>query len=135
MGSGPQFTLETRSRNGVACVALHGELDIETAPRLDGCLTPFEGDGVSAIVLDLRDLTFLDCSGLHALLRARDHATTNQHRLVLVGASASARRLFEITRTEYLLDDQGMADALSRFVGSDSPGTGQALAAALNIVA
>jgi len=133
MGSGPQLSLETKSRNGVACVAVRGELDMATAPRLDECLAPVEDDGVSAIVLDLRDLTFIDSFGLRALLRARDRAKTNQHRLVLVGANASARRLFELTRTEFLLDDPDTADVLSRFVGSESRGTGEALAAVLNV--
>ena len=65
--------------------------------------------------------------------RARDRAEKNLHRVILVGANASARRLFEITRTEFLLDDPETADVLSRFVGSESRGTGQALAAVLNI--
>lgn len=133
MGSGPQLSLETKSRNGVACVAVRGELDMATARRLDGCLAPFENEGVSAIVLDLRGLTFIDSFGLRALLRARDRAEKNLHRVILVGANASARRLFEITRTEFLLDDPETADVLSRFVGSESRGTGQALAAVLNI--
>lgn len=133
MGSGPQFTIETKSRNGVACVAIRGELDMATAPRLDGFLAPYEDDGVSAIILDLRKLTFLDSFGLRALLRARDRAEENLHQVILVGANASARRLFEITRTEFLLDDPETADVLSRFVGSESRGTGQALAAVLNI--
>jgi anti-anti-sigma factor len=114
-------------------MALCGEFDMATAPRLDSSLAPFEDDGVSAIVLDLCDLTFIDASGLRALLRARDRAKTSGHQLILVGASASARRLFEITCTEFLLDDPDTADVLSRFVGSESRGTGQALAAVLNV--
>jgi anti-sigma B factor antagonist len=133
MGSGPQFTLDTKSRNGVACIALCGELDMATAPRLEGCLAPFEDDGVSAIILDLRGLTFIDCSGLRELLRAQDRAKTTRRQLILVGANASARRLFEITRTDFLLDDEDTADVLSRFVGSESRGTGRALAAVLNV--
>jgi anti-anti-sigma factor len=133
MGSGPQLSLETKSRNGVACVAVRGELDMATAARLDDCLAPYEDDGVSAIVLDLRELTFIDSFGLRALLRARDRAATDLHRLILVGANASARRLFEITHSESLLDDEDTADVLSRFVGSEDRGTGQALAAVLNV--
>jgi anti-sigma B factor antagonist len=133
MGSRPQLSLETKSRNGVACVAMRGELDMATAPRLDGFLAPYEHDRVSAIILDLRKLTFIDSFGLRALLRAHDRAERNLRRLILVGANASARRLFEITRNGSLLDDPDTADVLSRFVGSESRGTGQALAAVLNV--
>ena len=66
-------------------------------------------------MLDLRDLTFLDCSGLHACLTARKHAEANQ--LILVGASARTRRLFEPTGTEFLLDDREAAGLLARFTG------------------
>ena len=58
-----------------------------------------------AIMLDLRELTFLDCSTLHAFLAARHRANTNGHRLVLVGASSHARLLFSLTETEFLLDE------------------------------
>ena len=129
MGSGPQFTVRTDSRNGVASVAMKGELDMATFPQLEECLTPFEQNGVSAIILDLRDLTFIDLSGLRALVQARERARTTRHRVILVGADASARRLFGITGTEWLLiDDRDAADVLGRFVGRGSRGSSESLA-------
>ena len=68
-------------------------------------------------MLDLRDLTSLDCSGLHACLTAREHAVANQDRLILVGTSARTRRLFELTRTEFQLDDREAVGVLARFTG------------------
>lgn len=132
MGSGQQFTAQVNSRNGVASIALRGELDMATVPDLEGHLAPFESDGVSAIMLDMRELTFIDSVALHSLVRARERAKTNGQRLILVGARPSARRLFEITGTEYLLDDQDAAGVLSRFVGSMTREAGQSLAALLN---
>lgn len=120
MGSGPQFSVRTNSQNGVASLALQGELDMATFPQLEECLMPLEQDGVSAIIVDLRDLTFIDSSGLRALLRAKERARTTSHRVVLLGASASARRLFEITQTEWLMDDRDAADVLGRFVGNEA---------------
>lgn len=117
MGFEPQFATSIESRNGVARVALSGELDLATVPMLRGHLAHLEREDVVAIVLDLRDLTFLDCSGLHAFLTAREHAEANQHRLILVGASARTRRLFELTGTEFLLDDREAAGVLARFTG------------------
>jgi anti-anti-sigma factor len=68
MGSDPQFSAQINSRNGVASIALRGELDIATVPDLEGHLAPFESDGVSAILLDLRELTFIDSVALHSLV-------------------------------------------------------------------
>ena len=132
MGSEQQFTAQVNSRNGVASIALRGELDMATIPDLEGHLAPFESNGVSAIMLDMRELTFIDSTALHSLVRARERAKTNGQRLILVGARPSARRLFEITRTGYLLDDQDAAGVLSQFVGSMTREAGQSLAALLN---
>ena len=51
--------VRSREQDGVATVALSGDLDMATAPILTESLAPFEGNGVSTIVLDLRDLRFI----------------------------------------------------------------------------
>jgi anti-anti-sigma factor len=120
MGFAPEFSARVDSRNGVANIALSGELDMSAVPALEEHLTQFEANGVSAIMLDLRELTLLDAGAVHAFLNARDRAKTNGHRLILVGASPGARRLFELTDTAFLLDDQDAADVLDRFTGAQT---------------
>ena len=73
----PLFTTRTECRNLVANVALVGELDMAGVPILEQDLAPVEGNGVVAIVLDLRELTFLDGSAVHALLAAKQRARAN----------------------------------------------------------
>ena len=53
MGSEQQFTVQVNSRNGVASIALRGELDLATVSDFEGSLAPVESDGVSAIMIDL----------------------------------------------------------------------------------
>jgi anti-anti-sigma factor len=111
----PQFAAQVQARNGVARVAVAGELDVAAAPVLDEHLTQFEGNGVKAILVDLSELTFLDCSGLSVFLAARHRAEANGHRLVLFGANPTARRVFELTGTERLFDEQGAMSGLDQF--------------------
>ena len=113
----PQTGFGTRveEHDGVAVMALGGELDTATVPILREELATLEGNGVSTIVLDLRGLTFIDSSGLLALLEARRRAMSNGHRLVLSGASRAAQRLFELTETQFLLDEQVIPEGLVRF--------------------
>lgn len=125
MGVPPLFSTRTESRNGVARIALSGELDMSTVRFMAESLARFENDGVGAIILDLRELTFLDSAGLHAFLQARDRASKNGHRLVMVGASHQARRVFELTGTGFLLDGQDAVSVLHQFAGGTS-GNGQA---------
>jgi anti-anti-sigma factor len=111
MGFQPPFGARSQEKDGVATIALSGELDLAAVPTLTENLAPFEGNGVSTIVLDLQDLTFIDSSGLLALLEARRRAMSNAHRLLLSGPSPAARRLIELTGTQRLLDEQGVPDS------------------------
>jgi anti-sigma B factor antagonist len=120
MGTGQTFTTRIHARNGVTSIALTGELDMATVPTLNDQLTALEQDGSKTIVLDLRDLRFIDVSGLHALVSAYRRSETNGHRLLLVGASPFARRLCELTGTEFLLDATGTAELLGPFTGDGS---------------
>ena len=123
MGTEPQLTSRTEARNGVTSIALSGELDMATVPILNDQLDVAAQDGIRAIMLDLRDLTFIDSSGLHALVRAYRRYEEDGSGLVLVGANPFIRRLCEMTGTEFLLDSEGTAELLSHFTG-DGPRPG-----------
>jgi anti-anti-sigma factor len=101
----PPFGAWSQEKDGVATIALSGELDMATAPILSDSLARFEGNGVSTIVLDLHDLTFIDSTGLHVSLEARNRAMSNGQRLLVRGASPTAQRHVEIVGQQFLLDD------------------------------
>ena len=112
------FTVQVNSRNGVARVALHGELDMSTVPFLEEQIGLLNNDGVSGIMLDLRDLTFVGTSGMHAFVDARDEARSRGKRLILVGASGPVRRVFELLQLGSLLDDVESSRLMERFTSS-----------------
>jgi anti-sigma B factor antagonist len=114
MGFAPEFAARIDSQDGVVNIALSGDLDMATIPVLEGHLAHLESDGVSTITLDLRELTFLGSSALHVFLAARDRAAANGQRLILVGATSTARRLFDLTGMEFLLNEQGAAGVPDR---------------------
>ena len=62
---------------------------------------------------------------MQAFMAARGRANDNGHRLILVGASPGARRLFELTDTEFLLDDRDTWPILNRFMGGDPDRAGR----------
>ena len=74
-------------------VHLHGELDVETAPRFLEALTgtPTAGEG-REFELDLSELTFLDVAGVRALVRAHDQMTRDGGRVLGLGRYLEARR-------------------------------------------
>ena len=115
MGRALALQVATDARNGITRLALRGELDMATIDIFTDALTRCEGDGSTALMLDLRDLTFMDATGLHAFLQARDRSVGNGHRLLFVGASSPVRRIFEVTGTESVLEEHEAVTTLDQF--------------------
>ena len=117
MAADGSFSAQVESRNGVTLLALRGELDMASVPTLNQHLADCGRDGAEVIMLDIRDLSFIDSTGLGAILAASDHSKRNGHRFLMVGANRPARRLLEITGTEYLIDEPDAVDVVDRFTG------------------
>lgn len=123
MGSDLLFDVRVESRNDVARVAVIGELDLATASTLSDELVGAERDDVRVVMLDMRDVTFVDSTGLHVVLQAWNRAQQNGHRLVVVGASRSTRRLCDIVGITFILDDPSATEILDEFARDDRSGT------------
>jgi anti-anti-sigma factor len=54
-------------------IIVSGEIDIATATQLQTALAPAHHAHAKKIVLDLQRVTFIDSSGLHALIGAHEH--------------------------------------------------------------
>jgi anti-anti-sigma factor len=77
-------------------VRVAGELDIASAPVLERTLREPRLQ-THLVVLDLRELVFMDCSGVRAIINASTRARDAGHRLVLVNGSPKIRLVFELT--------------------------------------
>jgi anti-anti-sigma factor len=78
-------------------LVLRGELDLSTVRVVEAELVRAE-DAHRLIALDLRDLDFMDSTGLHMLTEADARARESGGRLLLVQGSPQVRRLFALTR-------------------------------------
>jgi anti-anti-sigma factor len=79
-----------------AWVNVVGELDIATAPEL--ALTLHESQRLAHLtVLDLRELSFIDCAGVHTIVNASLRARRAGRRLVLVRGRPEIYRMFRLT--------------------------------------
>jgi anti-sigma B factor antagonist len=85
---------------GAVRFALRGELDLAHAYTFDEELRRVEDLAPVTVVLDLRELTFLDSCGLARLLAARRRARRMGHRLLLVRGSAAVQRLFALAAVD-----------------------------------
>ena len=83
--------------DGVLVVAAGGEIDLETAPRLKDWLADALATDMHTVVLDLAQVSFMDSSGLTALLVAHNEAAKVGRTLVLRGPTRQTRDLFVMT--------------------------------------
>lgn len=104
------FECESSRQSDHLRLSLFGELDIAAAAEFESALDELERDRPQRIVVDLRGLTFLDSTGLRALLGADTRARKAGRRLTIVQGPDAVRRVFEITGLEErleLVDDEG----------------------------
>ena len=79
-------------------LALDGELDLATTPILEESIATAEIEGDPVVALDLTHLTFVDASGLKAILNAHRRAIRRAGRgITLLNPSRDIRRLLELT--------------------------------------
>ena len=94
--------LHIESRNGsrdVVELRLEGELDMATAYCLSDAVREASADH-DHVVVDLRGVTFLDSTGLRALMTAVREAEDGDWSMGVVPGPESVQRIFEVTGTE-----------------------------------
>jgi len=77
---------------------LSGEIDLQAARELGQALNELVGTAGGAATIDLSDVTFIDSTGLGALVRARERLRRQSRTLILVCPPGPVRQVFELTR-------------------------------------
>jgi anti-anti-sigma factor len=78
-------------------IAVSGELDLATSPTLEESLERVFESRAPVVVLDLRELDFMDSTGLSVLIRAHQTAENAERRLLLVKGPPQVQRLLSLT--------------------------------------
>jgi anti-sigma B factor antagonist len=98
------FAVRAERRNGVARISAIGELDMRTVPLLERALEAVDQLKPARVILDFSELSFVDSTGVHAIVRAHIRATEKGGVLVVMNSSESVRKVFQLTRTEHLFE-------------------------------
>jgi anti-sigma B factor antagonist len=78
-------------------VALSGEVDAHSAPRLGSRLFGLAEEGKTRVVVDLSGVTFMDSIGIGVLLNALRHFSLRHASMVLVCPTERVLRPFQVT--------------------------------------
>lgn len=89
---------------------LTGEIDLAVVPDLEAKLRSWlrESDGPEAVI-DCRDLTFIDSSGVGMLFRVAQSLGDRRRALVLDHVPRVARRVFDVVGLEREIEVRGPA--------------------------
>jgi anti-sigma B factor antagonist len=100
-----QLTVETRNvRDGVAVIALGGEVDVYTSPRLKQEMVDLLNKGITRLVIDLSAVEYLDSTGLGVLIGGLKRAREREGDLRLICDNLRILRIFEITGLTKIFD-------------------------------
>jgi anti-sigma B factor antagonist len=89
------FSLETSMGLRAATIAVRGELDLHTAPRLEEAVMDALLEDIDELRVDLAEVALLDSTALGVLVRA--HRALGPGRLVIVPPTGPAWRTFTTT--------------------------------------
>ena len=78
-------------------IVVRGELDIATADQMGAAVLDQFEIGFDHVVVDLRELTFIDSAGIRTLWRAHQRAERDGTRLSLILGDGQVRRALAIT--------------------------------------
>ena len=93
MERSPEFSVHGRRERSALVVAPRGELDLVTVPKVRAVLQDHrEGD----LVLDLREVAFMDTSGVHLIFEQQRRAEADGFSFALVRGPDPLQQLFDI---------------------------------------
>jgi anti-anti-sigma factor len=81
---------------GVRVVAPHGEIDLRNAPELQAAIDELIDDGFRQLVVDLSGVSFIDSSGVRALLVARRRLDRTGDFWAVTCRNPNMRRVLEL---------------------------------------
>jgi anti-sigma B factor antagonist len=107
------FGVSEEDLEGVRVIAVSGELDLDTAPRLEELLGATGED--ARLLIDLSRCEFIDSTGIGLIVRAWQRLDPGSEgeakgRFALCGCSDQVRRLLEIT---------GLQSSITTYRGRD----------------
>jgi anti-sigma B factor antagonist len=106
----PSYELTVETGDDRVTFIPRGELDLATAPELEQQVLAAVRDGSQTVVLDLRELTFMDSTGVRTIVAAHQVAEESDNSLIVVrpARESAVSRVIEISGIDEAL---GLVDA------------------------
>ncbi len=95
------FEIDTAGDGETARLALSGELDLATVPRVEQAVDEAKlAQGARTLIVDLSGLSFVDSSGLRLFVVLHQRSTAEGWRLSLIRPPEQAMTIFRVSGLE-----------------------------------
>ncbi|TIC85155.1 STAS domain-containing protein [Nocardioides sp. GY 10113] len=105
------LTLSTREAAGRTVIAVGGEIDVYTAPKLRDTISELVAGGNYRLVVDMEGVEFLDSTGLGVLVGGLKKVRAHDGALELVCTQDRLLKIFKITGLAKVFVIHGTVDA------------------------
>ena len=117
-----QIDVSPAAEAAPAFVVLSGEMDIVSTASFADAMAELEGSSPDAVVIDIGALTFIDSSGINALVQAARIVEERGGRAVLASPAPHVQRVFDITHVGDVVAIAASRDEAVRLAASLGPG-------------
>ncbi|NQT33502.1 MAG: STAS domain-containing protein [Candidatus Omnitrophica bacterium] len=108
--------INSEKKNDISIIRVSGNVDIQTSPDMKKYLDKEITGENNKIVIDLKDVDYVDSSGLATLVEVLKSLRAVSGKLKLTNLSPKVKGLFEITKLNNLFDIYGdEEEALNSF--------------------
>lgn len=97
VGAVTQLEVQDLVAGGWHTLRLSGELDLVSSTLLDDAIGRIAMSAIAGVALDLRNVTFIDSTGVRAVVELHDRCRRQRIEFRVISGSAAVQRIFEVT--------------------------------------
>jgi anti-sigma B factor antagonist len=90
--------LNVREKEGITILDIEGEIDLYNAPTLKNIINDLINDRKYEIILNLEKVSYIDSSGIGAIISSLSNLKKYQGALKLLNVQSAVRKVFELTK-------------------------------------
>jgi len=108
--------IQVSKQENIAILVVSGDVDAQSTPQLDDCLSELVSQGEQNYVIDLSSVPFMDSSGLATLVKLFKRIRIGHGDVKLVGLRSEILKIFQLTRLDRVFDMcENQSEAIARF--------------------
>ena len=92
-----------KTKDGIVFLEIQGEIDLYASPQLREHFTELAKGKQHKIIINLKNVTYIDSSGLATFIEAFQKLSAEDGKLVLCNLTETVKGVFEIARLEDVL--------------------------------